>query len=265
MIFLITILFFVYCGQEDSKIKDLCFEWSEKLNERNLDSLIDFYSDQVDYYGNRISKYDVLNQKNDFVKKHLDFSQDIIKMKIIKVTSKPNEVLVTYEKETIYNGKKYLIDSKLRWRLNDEKWEIVEEDDNQILSAVDIAQIEDDEIEGDEIFPINQEVLISTELDTLYTNQVKGTLKKSKMRHPVEMDKWLSVYTLNFDKPLKINEKFEGKIDLLAEVERLQVLAEDSMILERKVNSQAIIKGVVYEAPSHWYLTDFAVSVEEIE
>ena len=83
--------------------------------------------------------------------------------------------------------------------------------------------------------------------------KLKGILDKSKYQHPNGM--WLTAYTLNFDEEITI---VDG--DFRKNIQRIQVVQDDTTVLENLLGKEVEFYNKVYRGWNAWYLTDYAIN-----
>lgn len=114
--------------QINLEIEKFIGDWNNALNNKDISSLSQFYSDSIDYYGKKISKNQVISSKLKYFEKHPDFRQ--VLTGDIKIDQMTNGLFrCSFRKKMDYLADKNTYDGYLIIEKNDSIFKIVNESD----------------------------------------------------------------------------------------------------------------------------------------
>jgi len=121
-------------------VKKVLHEWNEAVKRHRTIDMEKLYADKVMYYSKETDKQSVFNQKNEWFKKHLSYSQELGYHEVYYDDSDTLglEFIASFTKICIENNKRTEVESFLYFRKFGNDWKIVKETD--ALTEVNAAK-----------------------------------------------------------------------------------------------------------------------------
>jgi hypothetical protein len=120
--------------------KKILKNWNQAISEHQLSDLENLYADEVFYYAKKMTKQAILDQKSDWLKKHMSYQQKL-GYSAVYYDDRDTlgvEFVAQFTKICIENKKKTEVESYLYFRKFGSDWKIVQETD--AITEVNLAR-----------------------------------------------------------------------------------------------------------------------------
>lgn len=236
ILLLVIVMLFSCKGKQLPKtdaelVTSITQEWSDALNNNNIDKLNSLYSNNVLLYGISKSKYEVLAEKDAFLKQHTDFSHTIKNIKLEELEN--GNYKTTFDKVVKYGDEEINVNALLVLEKQGDAWKIVLESDEPTEAKI---KREADEKEKNET-AIVQTVQFEDKV------KLKGVLEKEN--YTDLSNNTYTIYIVKLDVPVNVNAP-NNNYKPLANVTEIQVGFDDNSNPEKYYKQDITISGEIY-------------------